>query len=153
MNIDPHNHESDNHEPLRPVIRNQADLEQAWRTLMEPLGFSTHTMWVMLIDPDDRPFPQLIEVVDTTPDPTPEEQESFAAFLRHFPSEPASGGRLAFLLSRPGRNGVGPTDRRWAASVYDACRAAGVVCEVIHLANDATLVPIPMDDVLLPAAG
>lgn len=138
--------------PDRPVIRSQTDLERAWRTLMEPLGFSTRTMWVMFVDPDDRPFPQLLEVSDLPARPTAEDEEAVAAFLHHLPVAPGSGARLAFLLCRPGRDGVGAADRAWAASVYDACRAADVPCEVVHLATDVSLVPIPMDDLPLPAS-
>ena len=38
-------------------------------------------------------------------------------------------------------------DRDWAGAIYQATDAAGVPVEVIHLATDDTLVPIPMDEV------
>ena len=58
--------------------------------------------------------------------------------------------RFAFLRSRPGSGGPNPDDLGWAEALYDAARLARVPIEVVHLANDRDLVPIPMDD--LPAA-
>ena len=46
--------------------------------------------------------------------------------------------------------GPNPDDLGWAQALYDAARLARVPIEVVHLANDHELVPIPMDD--LPAA-
>ena len=37
---------------FRPVISSQADLEAAWRFLMQPLGFSGESLWFMLVEPD-----------------------------------------------------------------------------------------------------
>ena len=54
-------------ETFRPIIHAQADLEDAWRTLMEPLGFSRRSLWLMFIDADDRPMPQLTEIEDLPP--------------------------------------------------------------------------------------
>ena len=54
-------------------IRTQADLEAFWRRLMEPLGFSDGTLWVLAIGGDDLPTPTLLEVVDEGVQPTPEE--------------------------------------------------------------------------------
>ncbi len=51
-------------ETFRPIIHGQADLEDAWRTLMEPLGFSRRSLWLMFIDADDRAMPQLTEIED-----------------------------------------------------------------------------------------
>jgi hypothetical protein len=109
--------------PYAPVIRTQADLEKAWRHLMEPLGFC------------DEP-------------PTEEQEASLARLLGHFGPD----ARVVFLRSRPGRGGPGPDDLAWARSLYAACRTAAVPTEAVHLATDDTLVPLPMDEVLAQSA-
>jgi hypothetical protein len=34
--------------------------------------------------------------------------------------------------------------------VYDACRRAGMATEVVHVATDTELAPVPLDDLPLP---
>lgn len=132
-------------ETFRPTIRTQADLEQAWRTLMGPLGFSRSSVWLMLLDADGRPLPQLTEVEDVDRAPTPELLEAFADLVGTLLDDHAPGGRWAFLLARPGGAAVTALDRAWAHGLVTACRAAGVRTEVVHLATDVDLVPLPYD--------
>jgi hypothetical protein len=137
--------------PFRPLIRTQTDLEHAWRRLMEPLGFSGHSIWMMLVDGDDRPIPKITEITDALEPPETDEMAGLAELLRRIHADLAPRARFAFLRSRPGGGGINPDDRGWAQALYDAARLARVPIEVIHLATDHTLIPIPMDDFL--AAG
>ncbi|WP_134765760.1 hypothetical protein [Nocardioides sp. 1609] len=130
--------------PLRPVIRSQADLERVWRDLMEPLGFSGHSTWMMLVDADDRPLPRLTQVEDCDRVPEPEMLTGFAELAGHLLEEVAPGGRCALLRSRPGA-GVTDVDRAWARGLVEACRELGVATDVVHLATDVDLVPLPLD--------
>jgi len=131
--------------PYRPTVHSQADLEKVWRHLMEPLGFGGSSIWMMRIAADGSAVPQLLEITET--DGAPEstsEQESFATLLRDLDADDP-GGSFAFLRSRPG-TGVRAEDRAWAGFLYDAGRAAGVRLEVVHLANDVDLIPLPLDE-------
>jgi hypothetical protein len=136
-------------ETFRPIIHGQADLEDVWRTLMEPLGFSGRSLWLMFIDADDRPMPQLTQIEDLPEALGDEELLGLQQVLSHFRD---SGLRPAFLLSRPGAGGLTAADRRCAAQVLDACRSAAVEVEVMHVATDTVLAPVPMDDLPLPAS-
>ena len=133
---------------FRPTIRSQQDLEDAWRRLMGPLGFSGHSIWLMLIAADDRPFPHLTQIEEAVEPPPPEDLAGFAEMVAELRTEFAPGGRLAFLRSRPGGSGLTPDDKAWAEALYDVGRLAGVPTEVVHRACDTDLVPVPMDDVL-----
>lgn len=137
---------------FRPTIRSQHDLETAWSTLMGPLGFSGHSIWLMLIGADDQPFPHLTKVEDAEHPPTPDELVAFGETVRELLTEFAPGGRVAFLRSRPGSAGLTPDDRAWAESLYELGRLVGVPTEVVHRACDIDLVPVPMDDVLPDSA-
>jgi hypothetical protein len=139
---------TNDNQPFRPLIRTQADLEQAWRHLMEPLGFSRHSVWMMLVDGDDRPIPQITEIDGADEPPEPEEVDGLAEVLRRLRRDVAPHARFAFLRTRPGGGGINPDDRGWAQALYDAARLARVPIEVVHLANNIELVPIPMDDLL-----
>jgi len=127
----------------RPIISNQSDLERAWRHLMGPTGYHRHSVWWMLIEPDGRPIPHLAELEDASEVPDDDERAAFASFLTHFTEEP--GLRIAFLVSRPGRDQPRQSDQAWASALYDVARRAGMPCEVVHLANDAGVFPLPWD--------
>src|ERR1700751_3822910 len=107
--------------PFRPVVRTQSELEQLWRTLMTPLGFERHTIWMVLIQ-DDRPIPQVMEIVETPDAPEPDDVVAFAGVLEHL-ARPDT--RFAFLRSRPGSGGPDAADRAWARGLHDAGRRAG----------------------------
>ena len=140
---------TEHNQPFRPLIRTQADLEHAWRHLMQPLGFGDHSIWMMLIN-GDRPIPQLSEIAGAVTPPEAEEVDGLAELMRRLRADVSPTVRFAFLRSRPGSGGPNPNDLGWAQALYDAARLARVPIEVVHLANDRDLVPIPMDD--LPAA-
>jgi len=130
--------------PFRPTIRTQADLEQAWRRLMRPLGFGRRSLWLMLVCDDDRPLPQLTEIADLPELPTGGQRRQFTHFLEGLVGL-IDDARFAFLLTRPGPGGPDEVDRAWAAMLYDVARETGTPCEVVHVATDDTVAPIPLD--------
>jgi hypothetical protein len=136
---------------FRPVIHTQRDLEQTWRRLMGPLGFGTESLWLGFVNADGAMVPQLTQIEDTIQPPTPEQAQSLGRFLRElvegFDDPPT---RIAFLRTRPGSASVTQRDRVWADALYAACRSAGLSAEVVHLATDHNLVPLPLDE--LPRA-
>ena len=136
-------------ETYRPIIHTQADLEDAWRTLMEPLGFSSRTLWLMFVDVDDRALPQVTEIVDI---PAVLDDDDVIGLQRLMEQVGGTGLRPAFLISRPGPGGPTSDDRACAARAVEACRAAGVSAEVVHVASDSDLQPVPMDDLPLPVS-
>jgi hypothetical protein len=133
-------------EPYRPTIRTQADLRRTWAFLMRPLGFSGSSIWMLLLDADGRPHPRLVQLEDCPVRPDPDHLQGLAALARTLLDDVKPGGRWAFLRSRPGSASVTPTDRTWARGILEACRAAGVPTEVVHLATDVDVVPLPYDD-------
>ena len=110
----------------RPTISSQSDLEATWRHLMTPLGFRDHSVWLMLIDADDRPLPQLTEIGDAADVPDEAQVAQLGTFIGMLVSDVLPGGRVAFLRSRPGSDGVTDADRSFAAALYAATAAAGV---------------------------
>ena len=137
---------------FRPTIRTQQDLEEAWRYLMSPLGFSGASIWFLLIDADGQPFPHLTQIEETDGPPTTAELAGLADVVSELRDDFAPGGRVAFLLSRPGRAAVTDDDRHRARALYDVGRLADVPVEVVHLACDTDIVPLPMDAALPDSA-
>ncbi len=136
----------------RPTLRTQTDLEDAWRHLMGPLGFSSPSLWFVLITADDELFPHVTQIDEAATPPSPDEVAGLADLMAELRDEFAPGGRIAFLRSRPGRRGITAEDRAWARALYDVGRHAGIPIEVVHRACDHDLVPIPMDDALPDSA-
>jgi hypothetical protein len=132
--------------PYRPLIRTQEELQRAWRHLMEPLGFATRSLWLMVIEDDDRPVPHLTELTDLAELPDPRSARDMGELVSAV-SAALPLARLAFLLSRPDTGPPATPDHAWAEVVYDAARRAGAPCEVVHLATDETVLPIPRDAV------
>lgn len=128
------------------LIRTQADLEAAWRHLMEPLGFAEGATWVMAIGPDDRPTRYLMEIRDDGPPPQPDQVATLGEVLQLVGEDAEPGLRWALLRARPGRSAVTAADRALVAALQASCRAAGVPTEVAHLATDETIVPLPYDE-------
>ena len=135
-------------EPFRPLVRTQSDLEQMWRRLMSPLGFSSHTLWMVVIE-NDRPVPQIIEIAEAAEAPVEEDSVAFARVLEHL-AQP--GLRFAFLRSRPGGGRPDTSDRAWARALREAGRRSGAAVDVVHLAHDHDVLPIAVDDLLAEPA-
>ncbi|MBO0844255.1 MAG: hypothetical protein J2P22_02415 [Nocardioides sp.] len=134
--------------PFRPVLRTQADVEQMWRRLMTPLGFSGFSLWVVAVE-DDRAVPKVMEFAEMPESPEDDDAEALAVILGHLA---APDTRFAFLRSRPGGGRPDAADRAWARALYDAGRAAGVRLEVVHLAHDDDVYPLAVDDLLAEPA-
>lgn len=133
--------------PFEPVIRSQADLEAAWRHLIRPLGFRGRSLWMLLIGPDDRPTPVITEVAELPETFDDEASDNLAVVLVDVMRDVEPDGRWALLCSRPGGGGANDADRGWAGGLYNTCRRHGIAHDVIHLATDTDLFPIPLDDV------
>ena len=136
--------------PFRPVLRTQRDLESLWRRLMAHEPFGGHSVWLLVIGPDDRPIPRLTEFPEADEPPDAEEMEELAELVRRIAA--LGGARVAFLRSRPGSPTVTADDREWALALYAVGRAAGFGCEVVHQATAGSVVPLPMDEVLAEPA-
>ncbi|MGA8248004.1 MAG: hypothetical protein WB797_13970 [Nocardioides sp.] len=137
-----------NDEPFRPLIRTQAELEQLWRRLMSPLGFSGETLWMVVIQ-DDRPVPQVMEIVDAADAPGDDDVVAFARVLERLASPDT---RFAFLRTRPGGGRPDALDRAWAQALYRAGRQSGAGLDIVHLAHDHDVLPIALDDLLAEPA-
>lgn len=131
---------------LEPTtIRTSAELEAMWRSRMEPLGFAGRTLWMALINDDGEVFPELVQIDDMPATPSPADATSLAVFMAHLARD-TEGVRPAFLFSRPGRGGPDQNDRAWAGAAHHAVVTAGMRPDVVHVATDDTLVPVPLDD-------
>jgi hypothetical protein len=133
--------------PYRPQLRSQADLEEAWRHLIRPLGFHRRSLWLLLIDSNDRPTPVITEVRDLPDVPEAETTEGLGEMLSQLLGDLEPAGRWALLLSRPGDHPTDEVDRVWAGAIYGTLRTLAVRHDTIHLATDSEIVPVPLDDV------
>jgi hypothetical protein len=123
-------------------ITTQADLHQAWHRLIHPLGFRSRCLWLMFIDPDGVPVPQLTELTDLPERPAPADVAGLERFLGHFGG---TGIRLAVFVGSPGSGLPDADDRAWAEAIYLACRRADVRSETVHLGTSTAITPLPLE--------
>jgi hypothetical protein len=132
---------------FRPVLRTQADVERFWTTICRPLGWRTPELWVVLVDGEGRPFPSVQQITDLTDAPDEVAVARLLTGCRRLLDELDPGGRAAMLLCRPGPRVTTAFDRAWRAALAEAARREGVEMEVMHVASDATITPLPLDSV------
>lgn len=125
-----------------PTITTQADLHQAWRRLIHPLVFRSRCLWLMFIDPNGVPVPQLTELADLPDRPAPADVAGLERFLGHFGG---TGIRLAVFVGSRGSGLPSADDRAWAEAIYVACRGADVPCETVHLGTSTAITPLPLE--------
>lgn len=89
--------------PFDATVHSQSDLEALWRRLMEPLGFSGRTLWMLIIGPGGQVLREIVQITEMPPEPRPGELDPLATFLGHLGLEPGDDIRLAFLFSPGGR--------------------------------------------------
>lgn len=143
---------SDPEKPFAPVLHTQADVEHAWRMLVQPLGWSERRLWFMLVGADGVPLPLMSEVDALPADIDDDAVRDMVWLWRMLLDEFAPEGRVALLLCRPGTGAPTCDDRALASVLYDACRAGGVPTEVVHLATDVAFHPLPADEVMRHSA-
>ncbi len=130
-----------------PPLHTQADVTAVWTHLMGELGFGSRSLWVLFIGRDGHAHPAVMKVeqLDVRPD------DLFCANLMqicgNFVDDDPAHGRVAMLLTRPGRAAMTEGDRVWVSMLYRTFRRAGIAAEPLHLANDEELRLVAVDDV------
>ncbi|MDH2414538.1 hypothetical protein [Nocardioides sp. CER19] len=132
---------------FRPVFRTQADVEKFWTTICHPLGWRTRELWVVLVDEDGEPFPSVHQISDLPQEPDAHDVGRLLDGCRGLLEEFDPGGSVATLLCRPGEQRLTASDREWVRALTGIARGSGVVLEVVHVASDAAITPVPMDAV------
>jgi hypothetical protein len=136
-------------EPYRPFLTTDADVTTMWRTIINPLGWHTRRIYFLLVDPEGRPHPQVIEVDDLPATFGTEDATRFIGFLSHLVGgRDGEAGSAALLFARPGGGTLSEGDRTLCRELYAAARAADVRLELLHVGTDTALIPVPMDEVL-----
>jgi hypothetical protein len=133
--------------PFRPVLRTQADVASFWTRICHPLGWTRHDLWFVIVDADGRPLPVVQDVQGLSVEVEPDVVESLVEVWRRVRDDLVPGGSIAVLLCRPGAAVVQPSDREWTAALVTAASDADVPLEVVHVASDDAIVPLPLDAV------
>lgn len=130
---------------FRPVLRTQADVERFWTTICHPLGWRTPELWVVLVDAEGQPFPSLQQLTELTDAPDEVAVDQLMTGCRRLLEEFDPGGSVVTLLCRPGSSLTTAFDRAWAGALRDAAHREAVQLEVVHVASDVAITPLPLD--------
>lgn len=129
---------------FRPALRSQADVECFWTTICRPLGWRTPELWVVLVDAEGVPFPSVHQVAELPTTPDEVAIDHLLGNCRSLLEEFDPGGRVALLRCRPGTARANSADLAWARALCAAARRWGVELEVIHVAGDDGIRPLPL---------
>ena len=132
---------------FRPVLCTQADVAKFWTEICHPLGWARHDLWFVIVGADGRPLPVVQDVRDRPSQVDPEIVRGLVEVWRRVREELAPDGSIAVLLCRPGSSAVEAGDREWARAITAEAAAARVRLEVIHVASDVAITPLPLDEV------
>lgn len=121
-------------------------MQRMWELLMRPLGFRSTSLWVSFIGVDDRPTRFLLEVAEAVEIPDAEMVGHLFFVLEQMADEDGTGGGVAFLITRPGRDGVTAFDRRFATRLIAGAANSSLRCYPVHVANDVTVLALTPDD-------
>jgi len=128
-----------------PTIDTVYELTQRWRALMGSLGFSHHRLWLLLLDPDGRVVPHVVQIDDIPPGAEAADCVPLLEMAGHIVPE---AGSLAILLSRAGSNPITTDDRSWARGLTEAADGQGIRLWPVHFANDVELRAFARDDLI-----
>ena len=130
---------------MRP-IHTQRDLEDHWRALMGPLGFTRRQLWLGFLAVDRMMTPLLLQLEDLPEWPDDLGLDGLMMIAEQTLDEQLPGGRLAVLLCRPGPARMTAGDLAWARGLTSAARRNSIPMEPVHLANDERLQAFAPDD-------
>jgi len=129
-----------------PAVRTQADLRRTWRVLLGDLGFSDRRLWLLFLRPDGRLLGPLLSLDDLPDGPYELEVDEVVQVCRDILDGPGgSGGSVAMLITRPGRDPWHVGDRAWARYLTAAAHRIGGRVWPVHRANERALAAVPPD--------
>ena len=127
-------------------LRTQHDVQRMWELVMQPLGFTSSSLWVNFYDDRRTPRPMLMEIAEHPGVPSGTEVARLIEILDDVVhGEPDLAG-VAFLITRPGKGGLLESDRLLAARLLAAARTVGLPCQPVHVAHDAAVLAVAPDD-------
>ncbi|MDL9936449.1 hypothetical protein QSJ18_06820, partial [Gordonia sp. ABSL1-1] len=140
----PHDHRDPSREhnaATEPFVTDD-QLRQRWRSLVGQPHFADHELWFVFVEDGKRQMLPLLNRIGLPIRP----ERGVVELLMTRLSEISIDGpdvSVAFLLTRPGTDGLSDTDLTWARIFGDAADRHGVAIHPIHRANKADLVRVP----------
>jgi hypothetical protein len=129
-----------------PDVHSSADLELAWRRLIEPLGFSSRQIFAIMLDRDGRVHPSIVNVTDCPAAPDGQMLVHLARSLRTVLDEADPDGSFAVLWARPTHAGTRASDIQWVRAITAVARVHSLGDWPIHTADDSVLRVMAPDD-------
>ena len=130
-------------------IRSSDDLCLRWRALMGPLGFGQPRLWIAFLDSNNMMSAQLTQIEDIPRRAHTKLCGPLLEMCRHIVGRNGTGGSVAMLLTRPGRNPMDDADRSWGRCLAAAADNLAVSMWPVHFANDLELRVLAPDDLVV----
>lgn len=134
-------------EDLDPIV-SEHDLFDFWRMIAGPWGFSEPQTFAVVLEPDGRLLPTIVNV---KPWPTQVESDACDALadrLGEVVEAFAPDGSCAVMWARPGGDVVTPDDLDWYRSLTRALSERGLDRWPVFVANDHRVRAVAGDDLI-----
>lgn len=120
-----------------PALHTDDDVD---RRVADLVGRATRddTLWLLLVDGDDRQSPVLVPIDDLPRQPDPRLLGGLGEVLEGvLPDLATAGGAgsVVFVRERLGPDGALPADRSWAEALTSMCRDRGIRVRGVHLST------------------
>ncbi|MEJ7633209.1 hypothetical protein [Aeromicrobium sp.] len=129
-----------------PPVHTPADLEAAWRRLVEPLGFGSRQIFAILLDRRGLVLPSIVNVTDCPAAPDGQMLVNLARSLRTVLDDIDPDGSCALLWARPTGAGSRASDITWIRAITAAMAMQSLADWPVHSADDSVLRVMSPDD-------
>lgn len=132
--------------PRGPDIHTLADLEGVWRQLIEPLGFGSRQIFVILLDRHGEVSSLIVNVAECPAAPDGRMLVNLASSLRTALDEIDPDGSCAILWARPTHAGTRASDIVWIRAITAAMAMQSLGTWPVHTADDSVHRVMSPDD-------
>ncbi|GAC69661.1 hypothetical protein [Gordonia soli] len=125
---------------IHTPLTDAESLRERWVHILSPLGFSETLLWFAFVDADGTLLPALNQLPMSTT-PVAGMIDVLLSRLAEVVDE-SPDISVAFLLSRPGRDGITEADAQWARLLVESARRHHVPLYPVHRANGTSVVTL-----------
>lgn len=128
------------------TIQTTAELDACWRRLIEPLGFGSRQLFVLLLDRHGKVDRSIINIAECPRRPDRRMVRRLLDRLHEALDDVDPAGSCAMLWARPTTGGTRSTDLEWVLALNRAADRAGIRRWSMFVADDHVLNIVAPDD-------
>jgi hypothetical protein len=130
------------------IVETEADVTALWRTAMNDIEFAHRQLWYVFADEDGELLPVLNSVDDLPREPDFDLLDNLGWVMRKVRDRHTMRGRIAVLMTRPGRGSLNKNDAQWVRAIEEMLLNHSLFAWPTHFGNAAYLKRVMPDDIV-----